>query len=165
MCLTPRIGHRKQDSTVCVCMYNISIILDTHLSVTIIQYSYRQPLRANEDVQVAVFEQRRAEVKEVCSRWGANTSKEKFLRSVQRNDPEDRMRNMVLKDAKDLSQSQLERIWQLNKRCVLVLHCVTLLYLVLMNYMRHFHPSCLLFHLCKVEKYNVCRVSVICQGG
>lgn len=39
------------------------------------------------------------------------------------------MRNIVLRDAKDLSQSQLERIWQLNKRCVCVCvsYCITLL--------------------------------------
>ncbi|KAK4318721.1 hypothetical protein Pmani_010293 [Petrolisthes manimaculis] len=76
------------------------------------------PLRASEEIQIAEYEQRRSQVKDVCSMWGAYSNRGKFLRSAQRNAPEDRMKNMVLKDRKDLSQSQLERLWQLNKKSI-----------------------------------------------
>ena len=67
---------------------------------------------------------RKMRVKDVCSAWGAYTTKNKFIRRPspskdQNNDeaaPGDPHINELLKDRRDLSQAQLERIWQLGKR-------------------------------------------------
>ncbi|XP_050695185.1 carbohydrate sulfotransferase 13-like [Eriocheir sinensis] len=72
-------------------------------------------LRPREEVQVVEFQERRARVKEVCAAWGAYTSKVKFLKAVQKS-TEDKIKDDIRRDKKDLSQSQLERLWQLNKR-------------------------------------------------
>lgn len=63
------------------------------------------------------FQERRARVKEVCTAWGAYTGKAKFLKAVQKT-TEDKIKDDIRRDKKDLSQSQLERLWQLNKRYV-----------------------------------------------
>ena len=67
---------------------------------------------------------RKLRVKDVCSAWGAHTTKSKFLRrpSPQKTEDtkekgeEDPYVNNIIKDRRDLSQAQLERIWQLGKR-------------------------------------------------
>ncbi|KAK8735269.1 hypothetical protein OTU49_005594 [Cherax quadricarinatus] len=72
-------------------------------------------LREGEEIQLVAFQQRKTRIKEVCTAWGAYSTKAKFLRSGQKHTG-DKLKDEIIRDKTDLSQSQLERIWQLNKR-------------------------------------------------
>lgn len=73
------------------------------------------PLRPGEEIQMVAYTQRKARVKEVCSLWGAYNTKPRFMKFVQKETGV-KTKDEILKDKMDLSQAQLERIWQLNKR-------------------------------------------------
>ncbi|XP_071530132.1 carbohydrate sulfotransferase 11-like [Panulirus ornatus] len=75
------------------------------------------PLRPGDEIQVVEFQQRKTHLKDVCTAWGAHTTKGRFLRIAQKFNG-DKMKDEITKDMKDLSMSQLERLWQLNKRSV-----------------------------------------------
>lgn len=75
------------------------------------------PQRPGEEVQVVEFQRRKTRVKEACQAWGAYTTKAKFLKTAQKPTQDtSKTKDELTRDRKELSQSQLERIWQLNKR-------------------------------------------------
>ncbi|XP_069180830.1 carbohydrate sulfotransferase 11 isoform X2 [Procambarus clarkii] len=64
---------------------------------------------------MVAFQQRKTRIKEVCTAWGAYSTKAKFLKTG-RTVTGDKIKDEIVRDKTDLSQSQLERLWQLNKR-------------------------------------------------
>ncbi|XP_042205527.1 carbohydrate sulfotransferase 11-like [Homarus americanus] len=73
-------------------------------------------LRPMEEIQVVEYQQRKARIKEVCAAWGAYSTKAKFLKTAQKFIGNNKIKDEIIRDRPDLSQSQLERLWQLNKR-------------------------------------------------
>ncbi|XP_066971737.1 carbohydrate sulfotransferase 11-like [Macrobrachium rosenbergii] len=75
------------------------------------------PLRPSEEIQLVEFQRRKTRVKEVCTAWGAYTTKAKFLKIAQKPSTDtSKADDELTRDRKEFSQSQLERIWQLSKR-------------------------------------------------
>ncbi|KAK7086393.1 hypothetical protein SK128_021996 [Halocaridina rubra] len=78
---------------------------------------WRTPQRPGEEIQVVEFQRRKTRVKEACTAWGAYTTKAKFLKTAQKPSSDtSKTKDELTRDRKELSQSQLERIWQLSKR-------------------------------------------------